>query len=351
MKTALITLILMVIAGLGGHVATWLHTPLPYMLGSLVVTACVALFFNRWVPETYSFPMKFRMLFLAIIGVTIGTRVTPDVVMALPGYLPSFTLLTVFVFIAHFLNYQIFRRLGGYDHATAFYSGTPGGLLESISMGEEAGANIAILTIQQFLRIIAVITLIPVGMSLWYGAPVGSASGVSLAQAGSDLHAMPLVLFLCVLGLGLGKAVRLPAGQLTGPLLAAAVVTLSGLSDLTVPQWVINLCQVVIGTSLGMRFAGLKRNALIRASWLSVISVSAMLGLGLVCALILVPITGLPVDVLLISFAPGGVTEMALIALSLQANPALVTLHHIYRIILTVIEMTFVSRFMSRKTL
>jgi uncharacterized membrane protein AbrB (regulator of aidB expression) len=108
---------------------------------------------------------------------------------------------------------------------------------------------------------------------------------------------------------------------------------------------------VVIGGSLGMRFAGLKRDALLRASGLSVLSVSMMLGLGLICALILVPVTGLSVDVLMISFAPGGVTEMALIALSLHANPAIVTLHHIYRIILTVVEMTAVVRFLDRKRL
>ena len=59
--------------------------------------------------------------------------------------------------------------------------------------------------------------------------------------------------------------------------------------------------------------------------------------------------TGAPFDTLLISFAPGGVTEMALIALSLQANPALVTAHHIYRIILTVIEMSVIQRVRRRR--
>jgi membrane AbrB-like protein len=349
MTTALTTLILMAIAGVGGFIASFLHTPLPYMLGSLITTAIIALFWFDKVPQGYKFPMKFRMVFMSVIGVTIGTRVTPEVISSLSGYLPSFALLTVFCCVAHWMNYQIFRRAGGYDHPTAFYSGTPGGLIESIAMGEQAGANIAVLTIQQFLRIIAVITLMPIGMSLWYGAPVGSASGISLAEAGTDLHAMPMVLLLGVIGLVIGRGLRIPAGQLTGPLVVAAIVTVSGFADLAVPQWVINLCQVVIGTSLGVRFVGLKRDALLRASWLSILSVSAMLGLGLICAIILVPITGLPVDVLLISFAPGGVTEMALIALSLHANPAIVTLHHIYRIILTVIEMTAVVRFMDRK--
>jgi uncharacterized membrane protein AbrB (regulator of aidB expression) len=45
-----------------------------------------------------------------------------------------------------------------------------------------------------------------------------------------------------------------------------------------------------------------------------------------------------------ISFAPGGVTEMSLIALSLAASPALVSLHHILRILMTVMEVTFLSK-------
>lgn len=351
MKNALITLLLTMLAGLGGYIASWLNTPLPYMLGSLVTTGALVLFWNGAIPEDYKFPMNFRMVFLSIIGVTIGTRVTPDVIMALPNYLPSFALLTLFVFAAHFLNYQIFRKIGGYDHPTAFYSGTPGGLIEAIAMGEASGANVAILTIQQFLRIIALIALMPIGMSIWYGEPVGSASGLSFAQAGADLHAMPLVLLLGVMGMWLGVRLRIPAGQLTGPMFIAAIATMSGLTDMSVPQWVVNLCQIVIGTSLGIRFVGLKGSTLVRASWLSVLSVTGMLGMALACAMILVPITGLPADVLLISFAPGGVTEMALIALSLHANPALVTMHHIYRIIVTVIEMTIMVRITKRKKL
>jgi hypothetical protein len=35
---------------------------------------------------------------------------------------------------------------------------------------------------------------------------------------------------------------------------------------------------------------------------------------------------------------------MALVALSLDANPAFVTMHHIYRIILTVVVITWVAK-------
>ena len=76
-----------------------------------------------------------------------------------------------------------------------------------------------------------------------------------------------------------------------------------------------------------------------------------MLLLGLVAALVLQRLTGTGFDVLFISYAPGGVTEMALVALSLQANPALVSLHHVVRILLTVLEMGLLGRWLLRKKL
>jgi len=74
-----------------------------------------------------------------------------------------------------------------------------------------------------------------------------------------------------------------------------------------------------------------------------------MMLIALVLVLLVRQVTDAPFDMLLISFAPGGVTEMALIALSLNANPALVTAHHIYRIVLTVIEMAVIARFWRRR--
>jgi len=64
-----------------------------------------------------------------------------------------------------------------------------------------------------------------------------------------------------------------------------------------------------------------------------------MLLIGFAIALVLTGAIGQPVEVIFIAFAPGGVTEMSLIALSLQSNPVFVSLHHFARILLTVIVM------------
>jgi uncharacterized protein len=48
---------------------------------------------------------------------------------------------------------------------------------------------------------------------------------------------------------------------------------------------------------------------------------------------------GEPVPAVILAFAPGGINEMSLVALSLQLSTVYVTLHHLARIVLAVAVM------------
>ena len=343
---ALTTLALCLLGGVGGWLASHTPLPLPWLLGSLIACAGLSIGAPNVLPAGYSFPQPVRLAFIATIGLVIGAQVTPDLLRAPATLALSFLAVAVFVALAFAINYLIFRRVGGYDRPTAFYSASPGGLIESITLGEAAGADTRRLVIQQFLRIIAVIALVPLGLSLWEGHPVGSAAGMGLSDPGMSVN-WPLLAAALAGGIALGKLLRFPAWQLTGALLVSALLSLWG-NPLAVPGWLISLAQMVVGTSLGMRFAGLSRSMLLRGLWLSGLTVSAMLLIGAGLALVLVPLTGQDFQVLLITFAPGGVNEMALVALSLEANPAFVTLHHVFRITVTVLSLGLMKRWFAR---
>ncbi|MGR3271845.1 AbrB family transcriptional regulator [Thalassococcus profundi] len=344
-QTILLSLALCLAGGAGGALAAKLSVPMPWMLGSLLVTALVVAFAGETGLRGYTFPQGLRNGFIAMIGVMIGTQVTPELARALVTLPLTVAALLVFVLIAHAGNYLIFHRLGGLDRATAFYSATPGGLMESILMGETVGADVRVLAMQQFLRIILVITLVPTALSIWSGAPVGTAAGV---VPGGDAPVPPLSLAVIALaaaaGLAFARLVHLPASQLIGPMLLSAALTLSGLVDLHLPFWLIAVAQVVVGVSLGMRFRGVTGRLLRRSLGLSLASVMFMLAVGAALSWGLLMVTDLGFLTLLLSFAPGGVTEMSLVALSLAVSPALVTLHHVLRILMTVFELMLSAR-------
>ncbi|MEC7763867.1 MAG: AbrB family transcriptional regulator [Pseudomonadota bacterium] len=340
----LFTLFLLLLGGAAGFLFQWIGTPLPFMLGSLIVAAIGAMTMGDRFPEGYSYPLPFRQLFVGVIGVMIGAQVSPDLLALVPKMLVSIPAILLFVVLAHAMNYQIFRRVGKLDRATAYYSGSPGGLLEAISFGEGAGADIRLLTILQFLRIIVVVAVLPFAISLYEGELVGSAAGLHTTDDPAIWLDVVLVMVFSVAGVLLGHLLRFPAGQLAGPMFLVALATVTGIVDLNIPGWLIACAQVVVGISLGIRFIGITRRMMLSGLGLSILSATAMLSLGAVLSVIVAQLTDFSIETLIISFAPGGVAEMSLVALSLAANPTFVTLHHLVRILATVVELAVVRK-------
>lgn len=344
-RPILFTIILLAIGTLGGEAAYALSLPLPFMIGSLMATAAVAILAPARFPEGYLFPNKFRTTVITLIGVAIGSRVSPEVLSGAAVYIPSLLAILLFVPLSHMAGYRILRHAGGYDRTDAFFGAAPGGFVESITMAEEAGADIRHVAMLHFLRIILVIVIVPFLMSLYLGHAVGSAQGARLGDTGFDATGLAIAVAAAGVGYGLGQIVHLPARHIIGPIIVAAILAGGGLAQPQVPGVLVAAAQIVIGTSLGARFAGASLRMLSRAFGLSLLLVTASLLLGLLIAWILHMMTGLATEALILSFTPGGVTEMALIALAISGNSAIVVAHHVLRIITTVLMMsTFLRR-------
>ncbi len=338
-STILKSLLFLTLGALGGLVFAFFPVPLPYMLGSMAASALAVGYFPKRVMQGFKFPVHLRTPFIVCIGLLIGAQVHLETLTSWLPIVTIFAVVTVFTPLTHWMNYRFMRRFGGYDRPTAFFCAAPGGLIEAMTLGERAGANLAILTVQQFLRIVLVVTLIPLAMSLWLGHPVGSAAGLSQFAQGA-ISPLWHIIPIGAAGYTLGILLRLPAGQLTGPMILAGLLTSTGWLPLTLPNWLINLAQIVIGTTLGLRFNGLSSAVLRRGFTLGIGSAAMMLSLGAALALVIMYFADVSLAAAWLSLAPGGVNEMSLVALSLAADPALVTIAHVYRIALTVFIMS-----------
>jgi membrane AbrB-like protein len=174
------------IGGAGGFAAHLVHLSLGFLLGSLIVTAILAVRGIRPLGLDITLPARLRFSFVPVIGVAIGGAFTPHVAGAMAGWWPSLVALSVFVPLAHGMGYLIYRR-GGLDPVTALYGAVPGGLIESVQMGEEAGADPRLLTLLQFLRLILTILTVPMIFLVLTGHSVGSASGAQMVGAEAAL--------------------------------------------------------------------------------------------------------------------------------------------------------------------
>lgn len=328
--------------GLGavfGVAAHWAGIPLGMLLGAMLGIAVSSRLGLRPWGRDLAVPQKWRYVLVPVVGVAIGASFPEDFFEQARHWWLSMAALVVFIPVAQFLSYQVFRRLGGLNPPTAYFAAMPGGFIESLEMGEKSGADMPMLIMLQFLRIAICIILIPIAFSLIEGHAVGAAAGMVLGTAQGALTAwdIGLLVALGVSGWAVASRLNFPAAVLSGPLLFSGLAHAMGLTHAAPPIWTILVTQWVMGTSLGCRLAGFTKGQFGMAVGLSVLSVAAMLAAAIGFALLLSGPVGEPVSAVILAFAPGGVSEMSLIALSLHLSAVFVTMHHLVRIILAVV--------------
>ena len=325
------------VGALGGVIGHALGLPLGLLLGALVAVGTMAASGTRIAGHGVHLPQPLRFFFVPVIGVAIGGAFTPAVLAEMPGWWPSLLALCLYIPLAHFAGFWLYRQ-GGLDRATAWFGATPGGLIDSVLLGEAAGADEQMLVLLQFLRLILTVVAVPVGFMVLTGHAVGSAGGARIGVGSALLWGdLALLAIAAVAGVWLGRKIRLPAAIMTGPVALSAAFHLAGWTEGVPPDWMVGVTQVVVGSALGARFAGLPKGAFRRAATLASANVAVALVLASGFALVLPQVVAVPVTGVFLAFAPGGLAEMSLVALSLQVSVVFVTAHHVLRIGLSVL--------------
>lgn len=329
----------------GGSLFHALGMPLPWMLGAMLVVTVASLSGLR--PAV---PPRLRMVMLAVLGVMLGSHFTPGLLERLGAWTPSLLALLVVSAGTPFVAAPIFRRLGGFDRVTAYFSGTPGGLNEMVLVGSAMGGDARSIALVHALRIMVVVFAVAAWFRLTEGAAAAQAADHAPWLVDGDFALADLAWLgaSAVAGIPLGRLLRLPAAQLTGPMILAAVIHLAGFTALQPPAELIAVAQVVVGSALGARFVGAQARRLVRTAWLALGSSLVMLALAAVAAWAVAAATGLPFLLLLLAYAPGGLAEMSLIGLALGMDVPFVATHHVIRIALVIALAPLLFRFLRK---
>lgn len=327
-----LSLALALLAGLGAEAV---GTPLPWLLGPLAASAAVAMSGIRPFGVRLHMPHWTRPVFAPVIGVGIGCTVTPQIFDQAARWWPSLVAVAAFVVLVQVTNFAVLRRLGGFDRPTAFFAASPGGLVDAVMLGERRGGDTAAMASMHLARIAVAVASVPLIVTV-----VADRSGAALAPAaapGLPGLADAAILAACAVGGALaGVWLRLPAGVMLGPFLASATLHLAGPTSAQVPLLVLHLAQMAVGAVLGLRFSGLERRTLLKGLGLTLLTTTIAIALAGCFAVALDRLVPATAPAIFLAFAPGGVAEMGLVAMSLGTEPAFVIVHHLVRIVFTV---------------
>jgi hypothetical protein len=325
------------IGAAGGLAFFLLRLPLPWMLGALVAVMSAAV-----ARLPVAAPERIRPATVAVIGVLLGSGFTPDLASRLPAWAATLAALAVYLALSGAAAVWWYRR-AGFDPMTAFFAGMPGGIVEMVALGRAAGGDERRIILAHAARIVVTVAAVAVWFRLIEGHAVGADPGGTPHAALAARDAALLV--LCgVAGALAGGWLRLPAPALLGPMLLSGGVHLAGLTDSAPPAGLVIAAQVILGTAMGGRFAGTAPAELRRALGLAAGATAITLALALAFALALHAALGIGAEAVMLAFAPGGLTEMSLVALAIGAEVAFVATHHVVRIVLLIAVAPLVFR-------
>ncbi|WP_240313628.1 AbrB family transcriptional regulator [Sphingomonas carotinifaciens] len=317
----------------GGGVFAAIGAPLPWVLGSMA--ACAVASIARLPVAAGS---ATRRPMAAVIGVVLGSSFHPGLLALARAWWLPLLLLPVFLAVAGLLCVIWFRRIAGFDPATAYFAGMPGGIAEMVVMGAERGADERTIGLIHGARIFLVVFILPFVIRHFHApASVVAAPSVTAASPWPEPSLFLWGGVSLALGLVLGRLLRLPAWHLMGPLAVSAVLHATGMTDFRVPVWLLAAAQVGLGATIGCRFAGLKLHAFLRILALAAGSTLILLALTFACAAAIGRATGLDVALLALAYSPGGLAEMSMVALSLALEPGVVVVTHLARVALVLV--------------
>ena len=316
----------------------WLGTPIPWMLGPLLVTAGASM-----VGFSTRSSNRLRNSGQWVIGATLGLYFTPQVSALVLAQWWAIVLAVVWALalgalFGVWLQRQHRAELAHLSPrallATTYFSGSIGGASEMTLLAERYGARTDWVAAAHSMRLVMVVIAVPFGMQ-WAQHQWGLTVDASLLPGQRQAQWPGLF------GLGLvtaaGGWLMQKLGRTNpwfmGALLASMAVTFMGAQWSIVPTVLSNAAQLVIGVSLGIRF---RREFLKTAPrWLMSVAWGSvwMMGASVLFGMALAWATGLHPATMILGTAPGGITEMAITAKVLQLGVPVVTAFQVFRLV------------------
>ena len=120
-------------------------------------------------------------------------------------------------------------------------------------------------------------------------------------------------------------------------MLVSAAVHVLGWTRFVPAVEIVNIAQLVLGTSIGCRFAGTSPREIARILVLSLGSVAILLAITLAFAAGMSQVSAYGEIPLLLAYSPGGLAEMSLVAVSIGVEVAFVAAHHVIRVFIVML--------------
>jgi len=323
-------------------VADYFNIPLAWMLGPMLAVSIAALSGIK-----IKMPKLALSSILLVLGLHIGNYIDQNLINQMTEWVWTSIIMFVYILISILIVSKYLQKFSGYNVKTSIFSAAPGALGPLMILAEHEKSDLSQVATSHLIRLIIIITVIPFFVVNY---STNEALTIEKFNYLDQNHFHLLILLIgSILLIFLFDKIGVPAALLSGTLVASGILQISGVASYKLPDESINFCLLILGASVGCRFADKSLKEVASNSFHSLVATVILVTLGLLAAIVATYFVDTNFLTLLLSFSPGGIYEVAVIAIAFDLDPNFVAFHHIIRLLMILFTIPIILKIIGKK--
>ena len=307
-------------------IADFFNIPLAWMIGPMIAVSVAALNgFKIFMPRLALSSI------LIVLGLHIGNYIDQNLLNQMINWIWTTIIMFGYIIISILIVSKYLQKFSGYKQKTSIFSAAPGALGPLLILAEYEKSDLSQVATAHLIRLIIIITLFPfIIVSLSDSDILEIQKFDYMAQNHWDLV---ILIIASIIFIFFFDKAKVPAALLSGTLVASGILQIFDIASYKLPDASINFCLLILGASVGCRFANKTVKEVANNSFHGLVATILLVLLGLVAAFIATFFVDNNFLTLVLSFCPGGIYEVAVIAIAFDLEPDFVAFHHIIRLL------------------
>ena len=322
-------------------VADYFNIPLAWFLGPMLITSLAALMGLR-----VKMPRLVLSSVLIVLALYIGNYIDKSLIAQMHQWIWTSLIMLVYIVVSVLIVSRYLQIFSKYERKTSIFSAAPGALGPLMILAEDEKSDLSQVATSHLIRLIIIITIFPFIVDSFY--EVEKLKVVDEVLSNQNLAHLLILIVLSITLIFLFEKFKIPAALLSGTLVASGFLQITDIASYQISPDIIDYCLLILGSSVGCRFAKKTFGEIGRNTLHSFVATFLLVILGLIAALA----AGLIIDknffTLLLSYCPGGIYEVAVIAIFFDLDPEFVSFHHIIRLLMILFAVPVMLKIISK---
>ena len=322
--------------------ADFFHIPLAWFLGPMLITSLASLMGLK-----IKMPRLVLSSVLILLGLYIGNYIDKSLFNQMHQWILTSLIMLFYIIISVLIVSKYLEKFSQYEKKTSIFSAAPGALGPLMILAEDEKTDLSQVATSHLIRLIIIITVFPFIVNSFYDV-----DGLKISKTvieNQSLSHLFILIFGSIILIYFFDKLKIPAALLSGTLVASGSLQMAEIATYQMSSDIIDYCLLVLGASVGCRFADKTFSEIGRNALHSFVATFLLVILGVIAALIASLIIDKNFFTLLLSYCPGGIYEVAVIAIFFDLDPDFVSFHHIIRLLMILFIVPVILKIISKK--